>query len=68
MNKYLLEYEIRRHHLTIAEIAKKIGMGRTTFWKKCNGHSEFKQSEIAALIKCLDLENPSEIFFADEVS
>lgn len=68
MNKALLEYEIKRRGLTTAQVAEYIGINRSTFSKKCNGHSEFTQSEIKNIIQYLEIDDPVPIFFAEEVS
>lgn len=68
MNKALLKYEMELKGVSVAEMAARLGIGRSTFWKKCNGVSEFRQSEIAKIIEILDLQEPSKVFFAREVS
>lgn len=68
MNKELLRYEMARHGISVDEMTQRLGISRSAFWKKCTGISEFRQSEIAKMIEILDLKNPAEIFFAEEVS
>ena len=68
MNKALLRYEMEKKGISPASMALHLGIGRSTFWKKCNGISEFRQSEIAKIIEILDLKDPASIFFANEVS
>ena len=68
MNKALLEYEMKRRGITAVQMSEHLGIDRSTFSKKCNGQSEFKQSEIQSIIKYLDITDPTPIFFADEVS
>lgn len=65
MNRYLLEYEIKRHGYTIATFCAALGMSRSAFSKKINGKSEFTRSEIETIVKLLGIENPTPIFFAD---
>lgn len=65
MNGALLVYEMKRQKVSMSEMAEMLGMGRSTFWKKCHGYSEFKQSEIDKIIKLLDIRDPIPIFFAD---
>ena len=64
MNKALLEYEIKKNGLTTAQFCKRLGISPSAFYKKCNGKSEFKQSEIQKTVEVLNLESPTEIFFA----
>lgn len=68
MNKALLEYEMKRKGITAYKLSEVIGIDRSTFSKKCNGQSEFKQSEIQKIIDFLGIDNPTDIFFANEVS
>ena len=68
MNKVLLEYEMKRRGVTAIQMSEHLGIERSTFSKKCNSQSEFKQSEIQAIIQYLGIADPTPIFFADEVS
>lgn len=65
MNKALLDYEMKRRGITAYMLSKALGISRSTFSKKCNGKSEFKQSEIQKMIDYLGIENPTSVFFAD---
>ena len=68
MNKALLEYEMKRRGITALQMSEHLGIDRSTFSKKCNGQSEFKQSEIQSIIQFLNISDPTPIFFAEEVS
>lgn len=68
MNKALLESAMKLRGITAYKLSEMLGIDRSTFSKKCNGQSEFKQSEIQKIIEVLCIENPTPIFFADEVS
>lgn len=63
MDKALLEYEMKKKGVTIEEMCKKIGISRSAFYRKCNGTSEFTQSEIQTIVDYLKLESPMGIFF-----
>jgi len=65
MNKALLEYEMKRKGVTATQMAKILGISRSTFWKKCTGSSEFKQSEIMKIVSTLQLTDAAAIFFAE---
>lgn len=65
MNKVLLEYEIKRKGYTIERMCKELGISRSAFFRKCNGSSEFKEGEIAKIMKLLELKSPMGIFFAN---
>ena len=64
MDKAVLQYEMSKNGVTIAELCEKIKMSRSAFYRKCNGKSDFTQSEIQAIVKLLNLESPVAIFFA----
>jgi ACT domain-containing protein len=63
MNKALLEYEMKKKDVSIAEMCSAIGISRSAFYRKCNGVSEFTLGEIKKIVEYLDLNNPMEIFF-----
>lgn len=64
MDKALLQYEMSKKGITMGDLCKNLKMSRTTFYRKCNGKSEFTQSEIQAIVDLLNLESPVAIFFA----
>lgn len=65
MNKNLLEYEMKQCGISITEMCERLGISRTSFYRKCNGKTEFTQSEIQAIVNILKLESPMGIFFAN---
>ena len=64
MDKALLKYEMSKKGVTVSDICKKLGISANSFYRKSNGISEFKQSEIQAIVDLLGLESPMAIFFA----
>ena len=68
MNKARLEYEMKVKNVTIGDMCSKLGCSRSAFYRKCNGISEFTQSEIQTIIDYLELKSPMGIFFDAEVS
>lgn len=68
MNKALLEYEMKKHDISISEMCEIIGISRSAFYRKCNEKSEFTQGEIQKIVDCLGLESPVGIFFTKKVS
>lgn len=68
MDRYLLEYEIKRRGMTIQEVCKHIGMSLSTYYRKVRGTSEFTQSEIQKLLDLLEIDDPTPIFFSPKVS
>ncbi len=63
MDKALLEYEMNKKNVTIAEMCDILGISRSAFYRKCNGKSEFTLSEIQTIVDTLNLESPTGIFF-----
>lgn len=63
MDKALLEYVMKKNHVSIGEMCDKLGISRSAFYRKCNGKSEFTQSEIQTIVDFLRLESPVGIFF-----
>ncbi len=68
MDKYKLEYEMKRRDVSKEELCKEIHMSRSAFYRKCNGKSEFTQREIQAIIDYLGITSPVGIFFTEKVS
>lgn len=68
MDKFLLEYEMKKKGYTVEKMCKEIGVSRSAFYKKCNGKSDFTQSEIQKIVDLLGLESPMAIFFTKQVS
>ena len=68
MDRYKLEYEIKRKGVTIAQMCKDLGISRSAFYRKCRGLSEFTQGEIQSIVDYLDLDSPMGIFFVNKVS
>ena len=64
MDKALLKYEMSKKGITVAELCNKLGISASAFYRKCDGTSEFKQSEIQTIVDVLHLESPMAIFFA----
>lgn len=65
MNKALLEHEMKEKGKSIADMCSMLGISRSAFYRKCNGISEFTQSEIKKIVNFLDLHSPMSIFFTD---
>ena len=68
MNKNKLMYEMAEKKVTIMEMCEKLGISRSAFYRKCNGISEFTQSEIQKIVDYLELSSPMGIFFEENVS
>ncbi|MDY4835456.1 MAG: helix-turn-helix transcriptional regulator [Frisingicoccus sp.] len=68
MNKYKLEYEMKSRGITVGKLCEDLEISRSAFYRKCNGISEFTQSEIQNIVDYLGLSSPMGIFFEDKVS
>lgn len=68
MDKYKLEYEMKRRNVSKEELCKEVHISRSAFYRKCNGKSEFTQREIQAIIDYLGITSPMGIFFIEKVS
>ena len=68
MDKDLLIYEMNKRGITIKMMCEKLGISRSAFYRKCNGITEFTQSEIQTVVDYLGLESPVGIFFSQKVS
>lgn len=63
-NKFLAK--VIEHGYTIADIALKLGINRSTLYRKMNMKTDFTRNEISTLKECLNinLDEMNEIFFA----
>ena len=68
MNKARLEYEMNLLHVSKSDMCAMLGISRSAFYRKCNGESEFTQSEIQKIVDFLNLDSPMGIFFTEKVS
>ncbi len=68
-NTELLKTRISQSGLKLQHIAEQLGLTRFGLYKKLNGESEFRQSEIAKISELLGLtaENRDALFFDLEV-
>ncbi len=67
MNKARLEYKMNLRHVSKGDMCTMLGISRSAFYRKCNGKSEFTQSEIQKIVDFLDLESPMGIFLPKSV-
>lgn len=62
MDKYKLEYEMKSRGITIEKLCADIHMSRSSFYRKCNGLSQFTQGEIQSIVDYIGLDSPMGIF------
>ena len=63
MNAELLREVMREKGISIKTMCEELGISRKTFWKRCTGKTEFKQSEIVKIIDLVGKEYGVAIFF-----
>jgi len=68
VDRYKLQYEMKKRGVTVEKLCEVIGINKTTFYRKVKGISEFTQGEIQAIVDYLNLDSPMGIFFAEKVS
>lgn len=68
MDAAQLECEMKRKKVSKGDMCKMLGISRSAFYRKCNGRSEFTQSEIQKIASILELKDLAPIFFNEEVS
>lgn len=66
MDRFLLEYEMKRRGITVLKLCDDLHISRTAFYRKTHGISEFTLSEIKAICDYLELDSPMGIFFSSE--
>lgn len=64
MNGDKLKEEMRKRGITNNDMCQHLKMSRSAFYRKCNGKSEFTQSEIQKIVDFLGLGTPVNIFFS----
>ena len=71
MNKLKLEYEMKMKGITVAEMCNALQISRSSFYRKCNGKTEFTRREIEEIIEILGIDKVEAlegIFFDEKVS
>lgn len=68
MNGAKLRDEMKKRGISCQDMCEVLGMCRSAFYRKCNGISEFTQSEIQKIVEYLNLDSPVGIFFDVKVS
>lgn len=65
MNIRLLTIKLLAENISNSTLAEKLGIGRSTLYRKLSGQTEFTRSEIAAMKEVLSLDDDLlvEIFF-----
>lgn len=68
VNTKALKLKISKSNKTIVGISNELGISREGFYKKLNGETEFKASEIVKLSKALKMNNNErDLIFFDTI-
>lgn len=67
-NKKLFLAQIIIADMTIKSLAEALGIDESTMYRKINDDGRFTRKEINSMIVLLKIDNPKEIFFAEEVA
>ena len=68
MDRYKLEYEIKKSGHSLDEFCTGVGIGKSAFYRRLRGEVDFSRSEIQRIVAYLELKSPVDIFFSSEVS
>lgn len=69
IDKNKLEYLMKSKGITVDEMCEACGFGRSAWYRKLRGQTEFTLKEVRAITKVLDQDDAlTDIFFAQEVS
>lgn len=67
-NEKLFKAQMVLQGLNVTELAGKMGINASTLYRKIKADGDFSRSEINQMIDILHIENPQEIFFAQELA
>lgn len=54
--------------ITQKELSKRLGISETTLYRKVQRNGDFSRQEINDMIQILKIDDPKEIFFANELT
>jgi predicted transcriptional regulator len=67
-NRLEFNAQLARKDMSIKDLAESINMPLSTMYRKLNNNGDFDRVEIANIVERLDIEDPSKIFFASELT
>ncbi len=67
-NKNRLKAQMALLGMTSKELAKHLEIDESTLYRKIQNDGAFTRKEINQMIEILKIENPKEIFFAEELA
>ena len=68
MDREELEHARKKAGVSREDLCQYLGISVTTYYRKCNGKSEFTLTEIKKIVELLKLDSPVAIFFPEKVS
>lgn len=54
--------------MTAKELAEKMGIDESTLYRKINADGNFTRKEIGKIVEILHIDDPKDIFFADNLA
>ena len=67
-NRLEFNAQLARKGMSVQKLADDIGMPVSTMYRKLNNNGDFDRAEIANIVERLEIEDPSKIFFASELT
>ena len=67
-NQNKLKAQMVLKEMSAKNLADAMGINEITFYRKMRDNGRFTREEIATMIKVLEIEDPADIFFAEELA
>lgn len=67
-NRLEFNAQLARKDMSVKDLAESIKMPLSTMYRKLNNNGDFDRVEIANIVETLDIDDPSKIFFASELT
>ena len=67
-NRLEFNAQLARKDMSVKDLAESIKMPLSTMYRKRNNNGDFDRVEIANIVETLDIDDPSKIFFASELT
>ena len=67
-NRLEFNAQLARKDMSVKDLADAIHMPLSTMYRKLNNNGDFDRVEIANIVERLEIEDPSKIFFASELT
>ena len=67
-NQNKLKAQMALKNISARELAKRMEINESTLYRKIQNDGNFTRSEINLMISILDIKDPADIFFAEELA